>query len=354
VAPELRPVLRTEHHLAEIASGGQVRSGMTAQNSRAATARTNTDLAGILRCVREEGRAARMIATGLEAAMAALGAEGVAIIRGAPDTAVVEPQVLHRAGMIGLPATSAAMLLWRAEVGTPAMSIEPNGRPIAVAVCRLSTADKIGTVFWRRRGARAWGSDDVQLVDSVAGIVWLLMDRDPIPRHLLPAAPTDSLTALLSQRTFITEAARHIARLDRDDLPGTLMLAEVDNLESVGQLLGPEGGDQVLRRAATLLRSAVRPTDLVGRTGDAEFAIWLSGADHLTAAERAEDLCLEAPGRIAGPENATVSEVSFSIGIASRQTGESFADLARRAGQAMKQVKREGGGYWRVSLGNNV
>jgi len=180
------------------------------------------------------------------------------------------------------------------------------------------------------------------------------MDREAAPRDSFQATSTDALTALLSQRTFITEATRHIARLDRDDLPGTLMLAEVDNIESVGSLLGPGGGDQVLRRAATLLRSAVRPTDLVGRTGDAEFAVWLSGADHLTAAERAEDLCLEAPSRIVGPENAVVSEVSFSIGIASRHAGESFADLARRAGQAMKQVKREGGGYWRVSLRNNA
>ncbi len=98
---------------------------------------------------------------------------------------------------------------------------------------------------------------------------------------------------------------RHIARLDRDDVPGTLMLAEVDNLANTIRLLGPDGGDQVLSRAATLLRGAVRPTDLVGRTGDTEFAVWLSGADHLTAAERAEDLCLEAPSQVIGPDNAT-------------------------------------------------
>ncbi len=228
--------------------------------------------------------------------------------------------------------------------------MEPNGRPIVVAVCRQSSTEKVGVAFWRRRGGRAWSGDDVPLVDAIAGIVWLLMDREPSIRDMFRAAPTDSLTALLNQRAFITEANRHLARLDRDGLPGTLMLAEVDNLESVSLLLGADGGDQVLRRAAMLLRSAVRPTDLVGRTGDAEFAVWLSGADHMTAAERAEDLCLEAPSRGSGPQDATVPEVSFSIGIASRQPGESFAELARRAGQAMRQVKREGGGYWRVSL----
>ncbi len=99
-----------------------------------------------------------------------------------------------------------------------------------------------------------------------------------------------------------------------------------------------------------LLQSAVRPTDLLGRTGDAEFAVWLSGADHLTAAERAEALCLEAPGKIGAPLQTAVPEVSFSIGIATRFGSESFADLARRASSAMREVKLAGGGYWRVSL----
>jgi diguanylate cyclase (GGDEF)-like protein len=99
-----------------------------------------------------------------------------------------------------------------------------------------------------------------------------------------------------------------------------------------------------------LLQAAVRPTDLVARTGDAEFAVWLSGADHLTAAERADDLCLDAPGKAAGPRQASLPDVSFSIGIATRKTGESFADLVRRAGHAMREVKSAGGGYWRVSL----
>jgi len=70
----------------------------------------------------------------------------------------------------------------------------------------------------------------------------------------------------------------------------------------------------------------------------------------LTAAERADDLCLDAPGKAAGPRQASLPDVSFSIGIATRKTGESFADLVRRAGHAMREVKSAGGGYWRVSL----
>ena len=324
---------------------------MTTPGQWATASRMNSELSRILCSLRGEGSAAQMMAAGLDAIMGSLGAEGVAVIRSISATAGVEPEVLHRAGMIGLPATSAARLLQCAEIGTPVPSVEPNTRPIVVAVCRQTSDEKFGMVLWRCRGARDWTGDDMPLVDSLAGIVCLLMDRGAGPCDVFHAAPTDPLTALLSLRTFITEVTRHIARLDGDGLPGTLMLAEVDNLAKAGPLLGPNGGDQVLRRAAMLLRSTVRPTDLVGRIGGAEFAVWIGGADHMTAAERAEDLCLEAPCRVVGPDNVTLCEVSFSIGIATRQIGESFSDLAGRAAVAMQQVKCEGGGYWRVSLG---
>lgn len=327
---------------------------MVTRSERAVASRMNMELAGVLRSLRHETRAPELMATGLDAVMAALGAEGAAVIRGTPGAMSAEPEVLYRLGMIWLPASAAGTLLWQAQIGLPALAQEPNGRPIAVAVCRQSSIEKLGLVLWRRRGARGWTSDDAPLVDAMAGIIWLVMDRHTRQRDMPGSMRTDPLTALLSQRSFIAEATRHITRLDRDNQPGTLMLAEVDNLDSVHRMLGLDGSDQVLRRAAVLLQSTVRPTDLVGRIGDAEFGIWLSGADHMTAAERAESLCLEAPGKIAGPDHATILDVSFSIGIASRQPGETFADLVRRAGDAMREVKLAGGGYWRVSLGETA
>ena len=70
----------------------------------------------------------------------------------------------------------------------------------------------------------------------------------------------------------------------------------------------------------------------------------------MTAAERAESLCLVAPKRIAGPDHARLPDVSFSIGIAARRAGERYDDVARRANAAKHVVKKAGGGHWRVSL----
>src|SRR5579862_593094 len=98
---------------------------MSTQSERAAASRMTAELSGILRSLRHEMRAPAMMATGLDAAMTSVGAGGAGVIRGA-TSAEDEADILHRAGMIGFPAVTAAMLLMRAEVGTPALSQEPN------------------------------------------------------------------------------------------------------------------------------------------------------------------------------------------------------------------------------------
>jgi len=288
-----------------------------------------------------------MMSRGLEVVMAALGAEGAAVIRVAAGEAC---DVLYRAGDGGAAASNTATLLRKADIGAPSIARDADGRAMAASVCQHSASGTLGLVLWRRRGARDWSAEDLPLVDASAGVVRLLLDRETGRAVLSRAMRTDPVTALLNRRSFIAEASRHIGRLARDGSPGTLILAEIDNLRSSSAALGSEAGDRVLRRAAVLLRNTVRPTDLVGRIGDDELAVWLSGADHLTAAERAEALCLAAPGRIAGSDGTDSPEIRFSIGIATRRWGETYEGVARRANQAVRKVQAAGGGYWHVSL----
>ncbi len=279
--------------------------------------------------------------------MAALGAEGAAVIRVAAGQAC---DMLYRTGDAGTAASTSSTLLRKADIGRPSVARDADGRAMVASVCQQGAGGTLGLVLWRRRGARDWSVEDLPLVDASAGVVRLLLDREIGRAVLSRAMRTDPVTALLNRRAFIAEVSRHINRLARDGAPGTLMLAEIDNLRSTGAALGSRAGDRMLRRAAVLLQNTVRPTDLVGRIGDQEFAIWLSGADHLTAAERAEALCLSGQGRIAGSDGADSPEVSFSIGIATRRWGETYEAVARRANEAVCKVKAAGGGCWHVSL----
>ena len=128
----------------------------------------------------------------------------------------------------------------------------------------------------------------------------MVLEHEAIQREMGRQARTDPLTGLLNRRAFLEEMSRHIDRLDREEQPGTLLFADLDYFKPVNDRLGHEVGDEVLVRTANVLRNTVRPTDLVARLGGDEFALWMNGADHMTAAERAEHLCVEVPNELRG------------------------------------------------------
>ena len=134
-------------------------------------------------------------------------------------------------------------------------------------------------------------------------------------------ASTDPLTGLLNRRAFLAELPRRLERLQRERLPGTLMFADLDNFKNLNDSLGHDAGDQALVKVSEMFTAILRPTDLVARLGGDEFALWMDGADHMTAAERAEALCLAIPEQIAALLGPEAPHLGISIGLRNPQPG---------------------------------
>jgi diguanylate cyclase (GGDEF)-like protein len=219
----------------------------------------------------------------------------------------------------------------------------------------------------RVRGRRAWLNradgthaclrftcnplvDESGLPVGTRGIAMLEADVES-RRPWEPDATIDTLTGLPNRRAFLTELARRIERLDRDGEPSTLLCANLDRFRALNARLGPAVGDSVLVAVAALLGSTLRPTDLIGRLGGDGFGMWLSGADHMTAAERAETLSLSVPAAVTTLLGQDDHGIGISIGIAARNLGsfETVEMLVRRADRAMQAVKDGGRGHWRVA-----
>jgi two-component system, cell cycle response regulator len=169
--------------------------------------------------------------------------------------------------------------------------------------------------------------------------------------QILAASLTDPLTGIGNRRRLEQALATEISRAARTGESLCAFMADLDHFKPVNDRLGHEVGDQ-----ANILRGAVRPTDLVARLGGDEFALWMNGADHMTAAERAEFLCVEVPNELREITCDGGSTPTVSIGIATREAGsrEPVDNLLRRADQAMYEVKRTGRGHWHVAAEGQV
>jgi diguanylate cyclase (GGDEF)-like protein len=144
--------------------------------------------------------------------------------------------------------------------------------PIALAVLRiLANLHMVGWNFWLDNSTVV--SMMFEALTSALAVAYrikfLREERDEaITREVLARrlADTDPLTGLLNRRAFLDKA---IGRSG----PQQLLIADLDHFKRVNETLGHDGGDEVLRNFARMLRSVVPATALVARLGGEEFAI---------------------------------------------------------------------------------
>jgi diguanylate cyclase len=155
-------------------------------------------------------------------------------------------------------------------------------------------------------------------------------------------ATLDPLTGLYNRRYLETAFGRELSRCKREQTPLAVIMIDVDHFKRVNDTYGHAGGDEVLKKLATLLSECVRATDVACRYGGEEFLLLLPGMSPNMAVTRA-DAWRAAFARCSVPVGGAWVRATISMGISTYpQHGETADELARSADVALYRAKAAG------------
>ena len=116
----------------------------------------------------------------------------------------------------------------------------------------------------------------IVLLSSSAGI--LLMHKERADEHTRQQAATDPLTGVYNRRIFIEIADMAVARAQRNRLPLSLLMLDLDHFKAVNDAHGHMVGDEVLKSFVRVVQTCLRREDMMVRFGGEEFCVLLPDA----------------------------------------------------------------------------
>lgn len=150
-------------------------------------------------------------------------------------------------------------------------------------------------------------------------------------------AQTDMLTGLRNKITFEQEAAQAL----EDGGHAGLIAVDVDDFKGVNDTYGHLFGDEVLRAVSSTLRETFRASDIIGRIGGDEFAVFACAADD---EEAIRNRCAELLARLAAIDFPNGYRISASLGVSFAPChGKDYPTLFSNADAALYHLKKHGG-----------
>ncbi len=179
---------------------------------------------------------------------------------------------------------------------------------------------------------------DLETVQAIAALLGYVMLRLSLNDAILKAE-TDGLTGLWNRTTFQRMVERHLC--EAEDSSGAFIMIDADHFKAINDTYGHISGDGVLKDCAAAMKGILRDSDIIGRHGGDEFAVFCRGINNGAMAKKKALGIAEAWRRVV-PADGT-AHVTASIGIAlSPMHGTSFDELYHCADTALYMAKKRG------------
>lgn len=180
------------------------------------------------------------------------------------------------------------------------------------------------------------------LVTDISELKQTQARLESLVEELHTLAASDGLTGLANRRRFWEQAKLELGRSRRYGFELCLVMLDIDKFKTINDGFGHAAGDEVLRRLAEVMKTALRETDVAGRLGGEEFGVLLPQTGETEAQIIAERLRQAVMATIVTYEGSSI-RFTISLGLASAWKNEnSVDDLMKRADMALYQAKETG------------
>ena len=161
--------------------------------------------------------------------------------------------------------------------------------------------------------------------------------------QLREQATHDSLTGIWNHKSIFDIINRELVRARRQEMPVTVLMADIDHFKKINDTYGHLAGDKVLCEVTGKLKAAIRTYDDIGRFGGDEFLLVLPGCSESDVTILTERLRTYIDEKAISIDEETVAvTVSFGAVTYSEETEIQVDTLIKAADAALYKAKKEG------------
>jgi diguanylate cyclase (GGDEF)-like protein len=164
-----------------------------------------------------------------------------------------------------------------ADSNVSAATAQASGSELTVPL--VAFGESLGAIVIFHPQPQYFSQDDRAVAQAAADVCATAVRNIQLGSELHRVTHTDFLTGLFNQRHFHNATAQEIIRCRRYHKTFSLVMFDIHNFRHINDVLGFNTGDELLRQAATTLRSHVRNNDVLCRYTADRFSVVLPETD---------------------------------------------------------------------------
>ena len=162
-----------------------------------------------------------------------------------------------------------------------------------------------------------------------------------LSEQLRTLSETDALTGVFNRRA-LEKSVRAILSGDEQYQSLGVMIIDIDHFKSINDRYGHAMGDLALQKTASLLKGALRKTDILARYGGEEFVVVLQDVSHATATATADRLRRLIEVQTFDEQTGLSLTASFGVVWQEARAINSWDELIAIADDRLYEAKRAG------------